>query len=89
MPIEKKLKTSSAAHEGLPATDRLVINLISSNGRKNEVTRSEPMTHAMPKSDKVDFAAKVVPRHVPFTIETGSHAEKEVAARVGSYEKST
>ena len=34
MPVEKKSKTSSAAREGPPAAETLVINLTSSNGKK-------------------------------------------------------
>ncbi|KAM2542454.1 hypothetical protein TB2_021880 [Malus domestica] len=49
MLVEKKLKTSSAGREGLPATKRPVIDLTSSDWKKNEVAKSEPMTFAMPK----------------------------------------
>ncbi|KAM2295253.1 hypothetical protein ACFX1S_035085 [Malus domestica] len=47
MPVEKKLKTSFAAREGPPAAERPVIDMTSSNGKKNEVARSEPVAPAM------------------------------------------
>ncbi|KAM2239454.1 hypothetical protein ACFXTI_009007 [Malus domestica] len=49
MPVEKKMKTSSVAREGLPAIERPVIGLTSSIGKKNEAVRSEPVMPAMPK----------------------------------------
>ncbi|KAM1801359.1 hypothetical protein ACFX11_032978 [Malus domestica] len=50
---------------------------------------SPSMRLATMKNDKVDFAAKVVPRLIPFAAEIGSLAEKEETTRLGSYEKST
>ena len=41
------------------------------------------------KSNKVDFAAKVAPMHIPLAAEIGSPAEKEKTAYMGSCEKST
>ncbi|KAM2908009.1 hypothetical protein COP2_047568 [Malus domestica] len=41
------------------------------------------------KSDKVDSAAKVVPRPIPYAAETDSPAGNEETARVGNCEKST
>ena len=41
MPVEKKLKTSSAAREDPSAAERPVIGMTSSNGKKNEAARSE------------------------------------------------
>ncbi|KAB2623412.1 S2-RNase [Pyrus ussuriensis x Pyrus communis] len=102
MPFEKKPKTSSAAREGLPATDRLVIDLTSSKRKKYEAARSEQTTPVMPN--------KFVPRHllgakfgslserlaimkgdkVDSTAKVATrHVEKEETARVGSCEKST
>ncbi|KAM2335892.1 hypothetical protein ACFXTH_013261 [Malus domestica] len=49
MLVEKKLKTFPTAHEGPPAIEKHVIDLTSSNGKKNEGARSEPMTSTMPK----------------------------------------
>ncbi|KAM1363028.1 hypothetical protein EV2_028755 [Malus domestica] len=49
MLVEKKPKTSSTACEGPLATERLVIDLTSSIGKKNKAARSEPMTSTMPK----------------------------------------
>ena len=47
MPVKKKLKTSSATREGPPVADRPVIDMTSSNRKKNEATRSEPVAPAM------------------------------------------
>ncbi|KAM2127980.1 hypothetical protein ACFX1R_007829 [Malus domestica] len=49
MPAEKMPKTSSAAREGPPVADRLVIDLTSSIGKKDGVARSEPVMSAMPR----------------------------------------
>ncbi|KAM1790782.1 hypothetical protein ACFX12_034812 [Malus domestica] len=49
MPAEKKTKTSYTAREGLPAADRLVIDLTSSNGKKYKVARSKLVTSTMTK----------------------------------------
>ncbi|KAM1845079.1 hypothetical protein ACFX13_019413 [Malus domestica] len=49
MSVEKKMKTSSAAREGPFAVKRYVIDLTSSNGKKSEAIKSEPMMSAMPK----------------------------------------
>ena len=133
MPVKKKLKTSSAAHEGPLATERYVIDMTSSNGKKNKAARSEhvassmlrmastivdkiaqrkgfimpPVPKSVPrrllgaksgsplerlaimKSDKVDSAAEVALRPIPYAAETNSPAGNEETARVGSCEKST
>ncbi|KAM1221805.1 hypothetical protein ACFX2J_009415 [Malus domestica] len=47
MSVEKKLKTSSVAHEGPPTAERPVIDVSSSNRKKNEAARTEPMAPAM------------------------------------------
>ena len=44
---------------------------------------------AIMKSDKMDSAAKVALRPIPFTVETDSPAGKEETVRVGRCEKST
>ena len=133
MPVEKKPKTYSITRDGSLAGPRLVIDLISSKGKKDEATRSKPVTLAVSKmaslianriahsrasvvplvpkpvprcllgtksgsplerlstmkSDKVDSAAKVVPRPIPLAAEIGSPTEKEKTVRIGSCEKST
>ncbi|KAB2599775.1 hypothetical protein D8674_010046 [Pyrus ussuriensis x Pyrus communis] len=73
MPAEKKSKTYSTACEGPLAVERPVINMTSSNGRKNEAARSEPVEPAiglvmpsMPKS---------VPRH-PLGAKSNSSLER-------------
>ena len=43
----EKLKTLSAAGEGLPATERFVIDMTSSNGKRNEATRSKNVAPTM------------------------------------------
>ena len=43
----EKLKTSSAACEGPPTVERFVIDMTSSNGKRNEDARSEHMAPAM------------------------------------------
>ena len=74
MPIEKKLKTSSAALEDPSVADKPMIGLTSSNGKENEAARSEPRRLlgtkfssplerlVIMKSDKVESVAKVAPR---------------------------
>ncbi|KAM1444322.1 hypothetical protein ACFX2I_040486 [Malus domestica] len=47
MSVKKKLKTSSIIHEGLLAAERPVIDMISSNRKKTEAARSEPVAPAM------------------------------------------
>ena len=47
MPVKKKLKTSTAAHEGLLVTKRCVISMTSSNRKRDEAARSEPMAPTM------------------------------------------
>ncbi|KAB2597434.1 hypothetical protein D8674_000354 [Pyrus ussuriensis x Pyrus communis] len=49
MLVEKKPKVSSTAREGPPVAAMLVINLTYSMGKKDEATRSEPVTSTMPK----------------------------------------
>ncbi|KAM1760565.1 hypothetical protein ACFX12_003426 [Malus domestica] len=44
---------------------------------------------AIMKSDKVDSAAKVAPRPIPYATKTDSPAGNEKTARIGSCEKST
>ncbi|KAM2993293.1 hypothetical protein FF2_045413 [Malus domestica] len=97
MPAEKKPKTSFA-RAGSPTAFRLVIDLTFSKGTKNEAARSEHVAPAMSrmakrlaimKSDKVDSAAKVAPRPIPYVAETDSPAGNEETAHVGSCEKST
>ena len=41
------MKTSFTAREGLPAVEWPMIDLTSSNGKKNEAVRSEPVTPSM------------------------------------------
>ncbi|KAM1518061.1 hypothetical protein ACFX1X_021423 [Malus domestica] len=74
MPVKKKLKTSSAAHEGPPATERYVIDMTSSNGKKNKVARSEHVASSMLRMastivDKITqrkgFIMPPVPKSVP------------------------
>ncbi|KAB2635293.1 hypothetical protein D8674_025827 [Pyrus ussuriensis x Pyrus communis] len=102
MLVKKKLKTSSIAREGPPVIERSVIDMTSSNGKKNKAARSEPVAPAMlrmansivdkrlaiMKSDKVDFAAKVALRPTPSAAETDSPVGKEETTHVGSFEKS-
>ncbi|KAM1218842.1 hypothetical protein ACFX2G_046991 [Malus domestica] len=97
MPAEKKPKTSFA-RAGSPTAFRLVIDLTFSKGTKNEAARSEHVAPAMSrmakrlaimKSDKVDSAAKVALRPIPYVAETDSPAGNEETAHVGSCEKST
>ncbi|KAM1397325.1 hypothetical protein ACFX2I_014921 [Malus domestica] len=47
MSVKKTLKTSSVPREGPPSAERPVIDMISSNGKKNEVVRSEHVAPAM------------------------------------------
>ncbi|KAM2141391.1 hypothetical protein ACFX1Q_007672 [Malus domestica] len=49
MPVEKKSKTFFVACKGLLAALRLVIDLTSSKGTKDETARSEPVTLTMPR----------------------------------------
>ncbi|KAM2105421.1 hypothetical protein ACFX1R_015929 [Malus domestica] len=46
MPIEKKLKISFAAREGPPAAKRLVIDITSSNEKKNGAAKSKSVALA-------------------------------------------
>ncbi|XP_050156211.1 uncharacterized protein LOC126630102 [Malus sylvestris] len=75
-PVEKKLKISFAACEGSPTAPKLVINLTSSKGEKDEVARSMPVAPAIPKSassiveritqrrsSSVSSMSKFVPKH--------------------------
>ena len=91
MPAEKKPK-ASFARTGSPTAFRLVIDLTFSKGTKNEAARSEHVAHlerfAIMKSDKVDSAAKVASRPIPYVVETNSPAGNEETAHVGSCEKS-
>ncbi|KAM2756729.1 hypothetical protein PS2_018549 [Malus domestica] len=133
MLVEKKPKTTFAAHAGSPTVSKLVIDLTFSKGTKNEAARSEHVVIAMSrmastiadrivrhkgpvmplvpnfvlrrllgaksdsplerlaimKSDKVDSAAKVVLRPIPYVAETDSPTGNEEIACVSSYEKST
>ncbi|KAM2403337.1 hypothetical protein ACFX1X_031107 [Malus domestica] len=41
------------------------------------------------KSNKVDFAAKVVPKYIPLVAETDSPTKKKKPTRVGNFEKYT
>ncbi|KAM2997164.1 hypothetical protein FF2_043885 [Malus domestica] len=45
--VKKKLKTTFAAHKGPPATERYVIDMTSSNGKKNKAARSEHVVSSM------------------------------------------
>ncbi|KAM1764363.1 hypothetical protein ACFX11_003624 [Malus domestica] len=47
MSVEKKMKISSVAHKGPPAAERPVIDLTSSNGKKNKAARSEHVGPSM------------------------------------------
>ena len=47
----EKLKISSVACEGLPAAKRYVIDMTSSNGKRNEAARSEHVASAMSRMD--------------------------------------
>ncbi|KAM2748691.1 hypothetical protein EV2_027685 [Malus domestica] len=47
MSVEKKLKTSSTAHDDLSVVERPVIGITSSNGKKNEAARSEHVVPSM------------------------------------------
>ena len=47
MLVKKKLKTSSTTREGPPTVEKPVINITSSNGKKNEAARSEPVAPTM------------------------------------------
>ncbi|KAM1444897.1 hypothetical protein ACFX2I_040990 [Malus domestica] len=88
MPIEKKRKTSSAAYEGSPTADRLVIDLISSKGKKDEATRSEPVMPTMPKvantianriAQHRDCVVPLVPKSVTrhsLGVKSGSYLER-------------
>ncbi|KAM2234748.1 hypothetical protein ACFXTI_012963 [Malus domestica] len=49
MLIKKKSKAFSTAYEGPPAAERFVIDLTSSNGKKDEAAKSEPVMPDMPK----------------------------------------
>ncbi|KAB2617180.1 hypothetical protein D8674_013049 [Pyrus ussuriensis x Pyrus communis] len=76
MLVKKKLKTSSAAREVPPAIERPVIDMTSSNGKKNKTARSEPVAPAMSRMDNsiVDLP-KSVPRR-PLGAKSGSHLER-------------
>ncbi|KAB2612886.1 hypothetical protein D8674_035202 [Pyrus ussuriensis x Pyrus communis] len=96
MLAEKKPRTSAATREGSSAAPKLVIDLTSSKGEKDEAARSVPVMSVVPKvtslianritqcrsfdvpsygspseiivtmkSDKVDFATKMVPKPFP------------------------
>ncbi|KAM1241592.1 hypothetical protein ACFX2J_046776 [Malus domestica] len=130
---KKKPKTYAAVHEGSSATPRLVIDLTSSKGKKDEATRSVLVMSAIPKvassiayrihqrrssvvpsvpkfmpkclsgvksgpllerlatmkSNKVDSAAKMVPKPTHLATETNSPTEKNETTHLGSCEKST
>ncbi|KAM2599072.1 hypothetical protein TB2_037538 [Malus domestica] len=47
MLVENKLKTSSAAREGLPAAKKPVIDMTFSNGKKNKAAKSELVAPTM------------------------------------------
>ncbi|KAM2100325.1 hypothetical protein ACFX1T_027485 [Malus domestica] len=72
--VKKKLKTYSAAHEGPLATERYVIDMTSSNGKKNKAARSEHVASSMLRMastivDKIaqrkGFIMPPVPKSVP------------------------
>ncbi|KAM2147322.1 hypothetical protein ACFX1Q_004082 [Malus domestica] len=74
MPVKKKLKTSSAAHEGPLATERYVIDMTFSNGKKSKAARSEHVASSMLRMastivDKIaqhkGFIMPLVPKSVP------------------------
>ena len=84
MPVKKKLKTSSAAHEGLLATERYMIDMTSSNGKKCKAARSEHVASSMLRMastimDKIaqrkGFIMPPVPKSVP---------ERSLGAKSGS-----
>ncbi|KAM1365385.1 hypothetical protein ACFX2F_043813 [Malus domestica] len=74
MSVEKKLKNSSTTHDDLPAVERLVIGMTSSDGKKNKATRSEHVASSMLRMasaivDKIaqrkGFIMPLVPNSVP------------------------
>ena len=84
----EKLKTSSAACEGPPAAERSVIDMTSSNWKRNEAVRSEHVAPAMSRmactiGDRIDQRKghfmppmpKPVPRR-PLRAKSSSHLEK-------------
>ncbi|KAM2079622.1 hypothetical protein ACFX1R_027110 [Malus domestica] len=84
----EKLKTSSAACKGPPTAKRPVMDMTSSNGKKNEVARSEHVASAMPRmacmiADRIaqrkGHFMPLVPKHVPrrpLGAKSGSPLEK-------------
>ena len=64
MPVEKKLKTSFAALEGPLADERLVIDMTSSNGKKNGAARSELVVRAMSRSLYQNVCWELSPVHL-------------------------
>lgn len=92
---EKKPKTSFVTREGLPAIPRLVIDLTSSKREKNEATRSELVTHVVPKVASL-IANRIAQRRgsvmslvLKFVPKRDSPAAKKEVAHLGNCEKST
>ncbi|KAM1053769.1 hypothetical protein ACFX2I_001182 [Malus domestica] len=87
MLVEKKLKTSSDAREGPPATERPVIDMTSSNGKKKEAAKSEYVASAMSRmANMIDdriaqrrgFVIPLVPKSIlrhPLEAKSGSPLE--------------
>ena len=88
MPVEKKLKTSSIVREDPPTAERPVIDMTSSNEKKNKAARSELVAPAMSRTANTitDMIAqcrghvmppmpKSVPRH-PLGAKSGSPLER-------------
>ncbi|KAB2632286.1 hypothetical protein D8674_028533 [Pyrus ussuriensis x Pyrus communis] len=91
MPAEKKLKISSAAREGSPAALRLVINLTSSKGEKDEATGFVPIADriAQRKSSTVPPVLKFVQKRLS-RVKPGSPLERLATMKsnkVNSYTK--
>ncbi|KAB2605672.1 hypothetical protein D8674_005389 [Pyrus ussuriensis x Pyrus communis] len=87
MLLKKELKTSSVTSEGPPAVEKLVIDMTSSNGKKNEAAKSEPVASAMSRmaNSIVDNIAHcrglvipLVPRSMP---------RRPLGAKFGSHSK--
>ncbi|KAM1185534.1 hypothetical protein ACFX2G_015136 [Malus domestica] len=101
MLVEKKLKASSIAHEGPHIAKRLVIDLTSSKGKKDEAARFERMTPAMLKiastiAEKIaqsrGFVVLLVPKSVlrhPLRVKSSAHLERLVTMKCNKVDPDT
>ena len=80
----EKLKTLSAACEGPPAAERSVIDMTSSNRKRNEAARSEHVTLAMSRM-ACTIADRIAQRKGPFMPPVPKYVlRRPLRAKVGS-----